>query len=354
MQPVNIKPDQALQELMDFTKKWTKGVNVLGEIGEIDVGISPRSPVYREDKVVLYHYHPQVEKPFPIPVLIVYALVNRPYMMDLEKDRSLIEGLLRAGIDIYLIDWGYADDADRYLALEDYIGGYIRHCVDYIRAEHRLPKINLLGVCQGGTLSLCFSALYPEKIKKLIPMVTPVDFHTPDNQLTHLVKQIDIDLLVHTLGNLPGEMLNFLFLSLNPFRLTAQKYVDLVDILENEATLKNFLRMEKWIFDSPDQAGEAFRQFVKHFFQENKLIKGKVMIGDRPVDLNRISMPVLNVYAAKDHLVPPLSSRALADYIGSEDYSELSFKGGHIGIYVSGRSQREIPPAISEWLKARD
>jgi polyhydroxyalkanoate synthase len=353
MPPINIKPDQAVQELMEFTKKLSKGVNTLGKIGEVDVGTSPRVPVYREDRVVVYHYLPKVGNPHPIPLLIVYALVNRPYMMDLEEGRSLIQGLLEAGIDVYLVDWGYANDADRYVTLEDYVSGYIRHCVDYVRSKHNLAQINLLGVCQGGTLSLCFSALYPERVKNLIPMVTPVDFHTPDNQLTHLVKNLDVDLLVHTLGNVPGEMLNFLFLSLNPFRLTGQKYVDLVDILEDEAALKNFLRMEKWIFDSPDQAGEAFRQFIKQFFQDNKLIKGEAMIGERRVSLKDITMPVLNVYANKDHLVPPLSSQALKNQVGSSDYSELSFKGGHIGIYVSGRSQREVPPTIANWLKER-
>ncbi|MDQ2696977.1 MAG: class III poly(R)-hydroxyalkanoic acid synthase subunit PhaC [Pseudomonadota bacterium] len=353
MPPVNITPQQTVQDLMDFTQKLSKGINALGAVGEIDVGATPRVVVYREDKLVMYRYLPLVGDPHPIPLLIVYALVNRPYMMDLQPDRSLIRGLLEAGLDVYLVDWGYADDADRYLTLEDYVSGYIRHCVDFLRREHRLPQVNLLGVCQGGTLSLCFSALYPERIRNLIPMVTPVDFHTPDNLLTHLVRRLDVDLLVDTLGNLPGEMLNFLFLSLNPFRLTGQKYVELVDILEDEAALKNFLRMEKWIFDSPDQAGEAFRQFVRQFYHENRLIKGEATIGSRRVDLKRLTMPVLNVYATKDHLVPPLASRALADHVGSSDYSELSFKGGHIGIYVSGRSQREVPPAIAGWLKER-
>ena len=124
-------------------------------------------------------------------------------------------------------------------------------------------------------------------------MVTPVDFHTPDNVLTHLIRHVDVDLLVDTLGNLPGQLLNFTFLSLSPFRLAGQKYVDLVDILDDVQALQNFLRMEKWIFDSPDQAGEAFRQFAKDFFQQNKLVKGEVVIGGQRVDLRNVTMPVL-------------------------------------------------------------
>ena len=265
----------------------------------------------------------------------------------------MIRGLLDAGLDIYLIDWGYPDAEDRHLSLADYVQGYIQHCVDQLRKRHSVDAINLLGVCQGGVLSLCFAALYPEKIRNLVTMVTPVDFHTPDNVLTHLIRHVDVDLLVDTFGNLPGQMLNFAFLSLSPFRLAGQKYVDVADILDDAHALKNFLRMEKWIYDSPDQAGEAFRQFAKDFFQQNKLVKGEVIIGGQRIDLHRVAMPVLNVYASQDHLVPPTASKALAGVCGSQDYSELSFKGGHIGIYVSARSQREVPPAIVAWLLAR-
>lgn len=129
--------------------------------------------------------------------------------------------------------------------------------------------------------------------------------------------------------------------------------MDLIDILDDAQALKNFLRMEKWIFDSPDQAGEAFRQFAKDFFQQNKLVKGEVNIGDQRVSLGNIAMPVLNVYAAQDHLVPPAASKALAGCCGSRDYTEFSFRGGHIGIYVSGRAQREVPPTVAAWLLAR-
>ncbi|HOB61525.1 MAG TPA: class III poly(R)-hydroxyalkanoic acid synthase subunit PhaC [Candidatus Competibacteraceae bacterium] len=350
---IQFSPEQITEELQEFAARLAQGAKMLGEVGEIEAGVSPRDPVYQEDKLTLYRYRPRVAQPHPVPLLIVYALVNRPYMMDLQEDRSLIRGLLDAGLDVYLIDWGYADAEDRWLTLGDYVHRYIGHCVDVLRERCAQDTINLLGVCQGGALSLCFAALYPAKIRNLITMVTPVDFHTPDNLLTHLIRHVEVDALVDTFGNLPGQMLNFTFLSLSPFRLTGQKYVDVVDILDDVQALKNFLRMEKWIFDSPDQAGEAFRQFAKEFFQQNKLVRGEVMIGEQRVELRNITMPVLNVYATQDHLVPPAASKALAEHCGSRDYSEFSFKGGHIGIYVSSRAQREVPPTIASWLLER-
>ncbi len=124
--------------------------------------------------------------------------------------------------------------------------------------------------------------------------------------------------MVDALGNVPGDFMNSGFLMLKPFQLMAQKYVGFVSVLDKEQSLRSFMRMEKWIFDSPDQAGEAFRQFIKDFYQQNKLIKGEVMLGDQRVDLKRITMPILNVYATEDHLVPPSSSEALPGAVGIE------------------------------------
>jgi polyhydroxyalkanoate synthase len=123
--------------------------------------------------------------------------------------------------------------------------------------------------------------------------------------------------------------------------------------MDNEKILNSFMQMEKWIFDSPDQVGEAYRQFIKDFYQKNLLIEGEVVIGDRVVDLKNVTMPVLNIYARDDHLVPPSASKALKKHVGTKDYTELSFDGGHIGIYVSGRAQKEVPPAIGKWLNKK-
>jgi len=351
--PFQMRPDEIVQEISDFNGKLAKGLNTLTEIGDLEDGISPKYAVYKEDKMVLYHYKPRVEKQNPIPLLIVYALVNRPYMADLQEGRSMIQGLLDAGVDVYLVDWGYPDAGDAYLTLEDYINGYIDHCVDVIRDKHGLEKINILGICQGGSFSLCYAALHQEKIKNIITTVTPVDFHTKNDLLSKMVRHVDVDLLVDTQGNISGDDMNSAYLSMKPFQLMGQKYVDLVNILDDTEKLRNFMRMEKWIFDSPDQVGETIRQFTKQFYQENGLVKGTVKIGDDTVDLENITVPILNIYARDDHLVPPDSSKALGGCVSSKDYAELEFPGGHIGIFVSGKAQAMIPPAVGQWLDER-
>ncbi|MGA9828830.1 MAG: class III poly(R)-hydroxyalkanoic acid synthase subunit PhaC [Rhodanobacteraceae bacterium] len=353
MGPLKIEPTRALDEVLAMQRKLAAGITTLRQLDEVNYGATDKEAIYREDKLVLYRFKGDRKPTAKRPILICYALVNTPYMVDLQADRSLVRNLLAQGEDVYMIDWGYPDQADRYLSLDDYINGYLRRCVDAVAKCCDVEAINLLGICQGGTFSLCFTSMYPEKIKNLVTMVTPVDFHTPDNMLSHWTRDLDIDLFVDTLGNVPADLMNWCYLTLKPVRLFQQKYIGLVDVLDDKAELENFLRMEKWIFDSPDQAGEAFREFIRDFYQGNKLIKGGLEIGDKQVDLKNITMPVLNIFAEQDHLVPPSASRPLKDVIGTEDYTQLAFRGGHIGIYVSGRAQREVPPAIHDWLAER-
>ena len=351
--PLSITPDRLANEALRFQHKLSAGLQSLRQVGDYDYGATAKEEIWRDGKVVLYRYIGARAPTAKVPLLVCYALVNRPYMVDLQSDRSLVRGLLERGEDVYIIDWGYPDRSDRYLTLEDYIERFLGGAIDVLRRRSGLEAVNLLGICQGGSFSLCYAALHPDKVKNLITMVTPVDFHTEDNMLSNWTRDMDVDLFVDTLGNVPADMMNFCYLTLKPWRLFVQKYVGLVDILDDPGAIEDFLRMEKWIFDSPDQAGEAFRQFIKQFYHANGFINGGIDIGGRELDLGFVDMLVLNIFAEQDHLVPPDASRALKGVVGTDDYSELSFRGGHIGIYVSSRAQKEVPTAIHDWLAKR-
>jgi len=349
--------------LIDF-EKFKRGMELFLEPPDFSVGTTPSEIIFTEDKMKLIHYIPAVEKPYAVPVLVVYALVNRYYILDLQPDKSVIKKLLDEGFDVYIIDWGYPSGTDRYLTIDDYVNGYINNAVDKIKQRSGLDKITLFGVCQGGTFSVMYAALHPEKIKNLVTLVSPVNFDT-DKGLLHIwARSLDVDKIVDYYGIVPGDFLNAGFLLTDPFRLMIDKYVGLFEKIEcetddgqcelrNEETVKNFLRMEKWIFDSPDQAGETFRQFFKDCYQKNLLIKNKMVIGKTTVDLKKISMPLLNVMAEFDHLVPNEASKPLNDAVSSSDKEMLVFPTGHIGIFVGSRSQKDVCPRISEWLKPR-
>jgi len=351
--PLNFSADGLAREAMRLHSKLAAGLGTLREVEDVTYGATDREEVWRDGKVVLYRFIGSGKSHARRPLLICYALVNRPYMVDLQEDRSIVKGLLEHGQDVYIIDWGYPDRSDCFVTLEDYVERYLAGAIDYLCGTFNIDAVNLLGICQGGALSLCYAALHPDKIRNLVTMVTPVDFHTADNMLSNWVREMDVDLFVDTLGNVPADQMNLCYLMLKPFRLNLQKYLGLVDILDDKRAVEDFLRMEKWIFDSPDQVSEAFRQFIKQFYQRNGFVNGGVTIGDKEVHLGLVEMPVLNIYAEQDHLVPPDASRALARLVGSKDYTELSFRGGHIGIYVSGRAQKQIPNTIHDWLTQR-
>ena len=344
---------ESLEDFNKFAANLRKGVETLTSLDDITVGQTAKELVYQDGKRKLYRYQQRAKQVNPVPLLVVYALVNRYTMLDLQPNRSMVRNLLDHGQDVYLIDWGYADRMDRFMTMEDYIDGFLNDCVEVIRDRHRLEAINLLGVCQGGTFSAIYAALYPEKVKNFIPMVTPIDFATKDSLLNVWASSFDADLLVDAYGNVPGDMMNSAYMMLQPFTLSVHKYINLVQTMQDSEKLADFLRMESWIFDSPDQAGETLRQFLKDFYQGNKLVKGEFTLGGRKVDLKNITMPVLNVYADFDTLVPPASSKVLREHVGTGDMQELTYPVGHIGMFVSGKTQKTLAPKIAEWINAR-
>ena len=342
------------QELNEFPRKIARAQEVLAGNPDCEVAATPADVVFSEDKMRLLHYRATVDrkKIHRTPVLIVYALINRYIMLDLEPGRSFVQNLLNEGLDVYLIDWGYPTGADRYLNMDDYINYYMDSAVEWIRSETNVKQINLMGVCMGGTFSVIYTALHREKVKNLITLATPVEFDIDDAGLFLWAKEFDPDKVVESFGNLPGDLANFLYLLVVPVA-TIDKYIQFLDSVDNPKFVSTFLRMEKWIFDSPDMAGEVFREWIRDLLQQNLLIKNQLVIAGQKVDMRDIKCPVLNVYGQKDYLSPPSSAKPLANAVGSEDAFTLEVDTGHVGIFVGSKSYKTIIPKIVEWIRAR-
>jgi polyhydroxyalkanoate synthase len=327
---------------------------LLGRI-DAELATTPYEVVYEEDRVKLKHYRPNGVAGGPkTPLLMVYALINRETMLDLQPGRSVVQSLLDGGVEVYMIDWGYPTRKDKFETIDDHVNGYMDNVVDFIRKRHGIDRVNLMGICMGGTFSVIYAALHPEKIKNLITTVTPTHFDTDQGLLHVWMKGIDADRMVDTFGNIPGDFLNFGFLLLNPARLMIDKYIGFLENMDDRNFVENFVRMEKWIFDSPDVPGETFRQFVKDCYQKNLLIQSKMEVGGKRVELKRITMPMLNFYGKLDHLVPPAACERLIEQVGSRDARNICLDTGHIGIYVSSKCQKEFAPRIVQWLGKRD
>jgi len=350
----NFDMQKSMQDAFRMSNKLMSGLQNMMDIEDVELGTTPKELVYSEDRVKLYHYTPEVAKPHAVPVLVCYALVNKQYMLDLQENRSIVKKWLASGLDVYMIDWGYPTHVDKFLTMEDYIDGYLNNTVDFVREKHGLKAINLLGICQGGTMSTIYAALYPDKVKNLVTLVMPFDFATKDGLLFRWSLNMDIESMVASAnGLLAGNSMNYGFNMLKPFELSFDKYLNFVDQLDNKEALMDFLRMETWIYDSPDQAGPMLIKFVKDLYQGNKLSQNKLEVGGRRVNLKNIKMPVLCLLAQKDHLVPPASTRPFIDAVPSKDKELVEFPVGHIGMFVSSRAQKEIGPKIADWIKAR-
>ncbi len=344
--------EKMTKEMVETSEKLWKGYQMLSEINDVDIATAEKELVFQVDKLRLFRYASD-KRTCKVPLLMVYALVNRFEMLDLQPDRSFVRNMLSLGIDVYVIDWGYPTKQDRYLTMNDYINGYIGDCVDHIRKTHKIPKVNLLGICQGGTFSTIFSALHPNKVQTLTTLVAPFDFNTEDGLLFKWSRDLDVDKVVDgNDGLVPGEFLNYGFDLLKPLS-KVKKFNSLPDMMADKGKLMNFLRMEKWVADSPAQAGECYRQFIKDLYQQNKLIKGDLVIDGMKVNLKNITMPVLTIYASDDHLVPPSATRPLNDHVGTKDKELYEFPGGHIGVFVGNRSQKELAPKVSTFIKDR-
>ncbi len=351
--PVDLIMSRLAEGAEHFQTRAHKASEVLLEDLDTDLATTPYEIVYTQDRLKLKHYKP--EKPlYNTPLLIVYALINRETMLDLQPGRSVVQTLLDNGLELYMIEWGYPTKKDRFLGFDDHINGYINDVVDFIRDRHTIEQINIMGICMGGTFSVIYSSLHPDKVKNLVTTVTPTNFDTDKGLLHTWMQNVDADLLVDTYGNIPADIMNFGFLLLNPARLMIDKYVNFMENADNKTFVENFMRMEKWIFDSPDLPGEVFRQFIKDCYQKNLLIQSKLEVGGRTVDLKNLTMPLLNIYGKFDHLVPPEACERLTSSVGSKDTEDLCLNTGHIGIYVSSKYQREFAPKIAGWLKARD
>jgi len=342
------------KDLTEFPQKLLRAAEVLTSDLDYRVATTPAAVVYREDKMRLLHYESRTDRKdvHGTPVLMVYALINRHIMLDLEPGRSFIQNLLDEELDVYLIDWGYPTGADQYLNLDDYVNGYMDNVVRWIKSDTGSAQINLMGICMGGTFSVMYAALHPEKIKNLITLATPTQFDIDDAGLFLWARGFDLEKLTEGLGNLPGDLANILYLLVSPVA-TVNKYVQFFKMVEDRKRVSTFLRMEKWIFDSPDMAAEAFKEWIRDLLQQNLLIQNRLVLGDQTVNLKNITCPLLNVFGKNDYLAPPSSAKPLSKGVGAKDVTTLGVDTGHVGIFVGSTSYKTIVPKIVKWVKDR-
>ncbi len=343
----------------EFSDKLRRAWELALHPPKIEVGQTPADVVLQEGRMRLLHYHcpPNVRKEGRPPVLCVYALINKPYIMDLQPGLSVVESLLARGLDVYLIDWGTPNQLDKDLTLHDYVNGYVARSVEAVQRETGLQQIHILGYCMGGTFSAMYTAQHPENVRTLALMAAPLDFDTRSSYLNIWAHAPGFDAwkIARTYGLLPPEFFNSAFGMLDPLRTNYLKFKDLLERMDDRPFVENFLRMEKWTNDGIPMAGPTYAEFIDKGYQRNLLIKGEwTLDGERrPVELSNLTMPLATIVGLKDNLVPPESTERVLDHVGSKDTTKFQFPGGHIGLSVSRRAHQELWPRYADWVLAR-
>lgn len=318
----------------------------------VEVGHTESTVVYEENALELHRYDPD-DLRHETPILIVYALVNRPYILDLQPDRSVIRRLLEAGFRVYLIDWGEPSRLDANLGMADYVCRYLDNCVDATLADAGVEDVHVLGYCMGGTMSLMYASQTQAPIRTLTCMATPVSLDGTGGILERWAEHFDPAQAADVLGNIPGELLALEFSLMDPVDQYVTKYVRLYENLDDDDFVENFARMERWIWDSVDVAGRAFHEFVDDVYRDDQLSTGDFTLDGDPVDLSPIDVPLCQIVGQYDHIVPPASSKPLGNLVGSDDQRLFEFSAGHIGISVSSSAHADLWPSVTDWLAER-
>jgi polyhydroxyalkanoate synthase len=323
---------------------------LLSNIENIKTGLTEFEVVKETNLYRLLHYKPTREQTYKYPLLIVYALINKSYIFDLQQNKSWVSNLLDQGINVYLLDWKSPSKSDKYTSLDDYVNLFIYDCIELIKDLENTDQISLQGYCMGATMCLMYTSFYQKNIKNLITIAPVVDSEKDTTVIKNMAQHMDIDKVLSYHDNFPYELLYSLYASLKPFKQGVNKYLTLFNNLEDESFVQNFLRIEKWLYDTPPIAGETFRQWIKDIYQKNLFAKNKMIVGENKINLSKITVPLLNLVADADHLVSPNCSISLNDLVSSKDKSLMNFPTGHVGLIASGYSQKNVIPKVGKWI----
>ena len=313
---------------------------------------TPSEEIKMKGRFSLLHYKSDIPRKQKTPLLVVYSLINRHYILDLLPKVSIIRNLQSQGFDIYATDWGTPTSSYKDMSLETYAHEYVENAVDKIKEITGSEKVSLLGYCWGGIFALVYSAIHPENVKNLILHATPTDLEKVDTPIENWTAHLNANRLVKAFGNVPGSFLNAAFLLRNPIEAVL-KYGRFFAEPRSLDEITQFFAIESWLYDSVPIIGEVYREIVNQIYKKNLLVKSKMKVGSDFVDLKKITMPVLNIVGAKDDLVPPQSSKSIMDVMPSTDKKLVEFPTGHVGLCVSPQAHEQLWPEVGRWLAHR-
>lgn len=348
--------DYMRDEMARNAQRVARGVELIVDQSEARVGHTPRQIVGRRGKAKLYHYPAQGETKAALPVMFVpYLGISRTYIFDLQPGASFVEFITKQGIDFYLVDWGDLGPEDREFSMEDAVMDVIAAFVQRTLRHSGAKELDLFGYCMGVSMTMSFMATHPNApIHALVMMVGPVDFtHGGSFGLWSSKEHFPVEKLLDTFDNAPLEYVQLGFKMLQPTN-DAASAVNLWWNLWNEKYVDGYRAMNRWSNEWVGFPGEFFRQWITWFYQENRLVKGELILRGKRVDLATITKPILIVAARQDKIAPPASCKPLVDAVASVDKEYVELPGGHISLIAGRQAHQNLWPKLVSWLRERE
>jgi polyhydroxyalkanoate synthase len=329
--------------------------NIILTTPDARIAVTPRDVVWTHRKTTLYRYRSS-DRRHGVPVLLVFALINRPEIFDLRPGHSFVEFLLDEGFDVYLLDWGVPGPEDSDTGLDYYVCDALPWGMREVLRSSGANSVTLAGWCIGGTLCAMHAGLEGRRspARNLLLLTTPIE---PTGSLYHTWvgrDSFDVDDVCANWEVIPGLGIDIANKLMKPVTNLWTTYRRLAqNVYDGKADREGFQSMAKWIGDNPPFPARAFREWVTWIYKENRLARGMLRLRGHLVDLGRIEQSLLILTADRDHIVPPANTLPLLDMAGTADSTHLARPGGHIGLMAGSSAPRQIWPELSDWLKER-
>jgi poly(3-hydroxyalkanoate) synthetase len=283
----------------------------------------------------------------PALVCAPYAL-HRALIADFAPGHSVVQSLQRGGIDrVYLTDWRSATPDMRYLSIDSYLSD-LNVAIDEIGAP-----VDLVGLCQGGWLSLLYAARFPAKVRRLVLVGAPVDLSI-DSAMARLARtapgMVYDQLVARGGGNVSGkEMLRVWSKTPSREDIAAALQKEFSDE-EGEALLARF---NQWNLETLDLPGTYYLDIVNWIFRENRIAGGNFTALGLRIDLKDVKAPIFLLAGLDDDVVPAAQALATAGLVGTPPafIAAASEPSNHLGLFMGARTHAQAWPRIAHWLR---
>jgi poly[(R)-3-hydroxyalkanoate] polymerase subunit PhaC len=331
--------------------EWT---NLILTQDEATIGATPKDVVWTHRKTTLWRYRSDARE-HRTPVLLVFALINRPDIFDLRPGNSFVEFLLDRGFDVFLVDWGVPEEEDGDMGLDSFVCDELPWAMRETARAAGTDDCSLLGWCIGGTLCVMHAALEPAgQARNLVLLTTPID--TTGSLYSNWVarESFDPELVAETYPAVPGRAVDWANKMMKPVTNYWTTYRKLwQDVLDGKDRRDAYQSMARWVADNPPFPGRAYSEWITSMYKENRLVRGRMRLRGERVDLGRVEQPLLVVTAGADHIAPRPGTMPIFDLVSSDDVTHLDRPGGHIGLMAGSQAREQIWPEIADWLSER-